>query len=141
MWWLEKLFVNRSSKGRWNVGRLREQIARVPLDGVRDVLELGCGRGDASAWLAETLQASVTGLDFDPGQVELARQLHPESARLHYVAGDAARLDYPDAAFDLVVSQNVFHHVPDWRRAAAEVARVLRPGGYLPHHELVLRRS
>lgn len=126
---LEKLFVNRSSKGRWNVRRLEEQLARIPRECVRDVLELGCGRGDAAAWLAERYPVSVTGLDFDPAQVELARRVHPEGARQRFVTGDAAHLGFTDASFDLIVSQNVFHHVPNWPQAAHEVARVLRPGG------------
>ena len=44
---------------------------------------------------------------------------------------DAQRLTYGDAAFDLVTSTEVFEHVPDDRRAFAEIYRVLRPGGSL----------
>ena len=44
---------------------------------------------------------------------------------------DVQRLTYGDAAFDLVTSTEVFEHVPDDRRAFAEVHRVLRPGGVL----------
>ena len=42
---------------------------------------------------------------------------------------NAAKLSFDDASFDLVISQNVFHHIPDWESAVREVARVLRPGG------------
>jgi len=44
---------------------------------------------------------------------------------------DAQRLTYPDGAFDLVTSTEVFEHVPDDRRAFGEAHRVLRPGGFL----------
>ena len=44
---------------------------------------------------------------------------------------DVQRLTHPDGAFDLVTSTEVFEHVPDDRRAFAEVHRVLRPGGLL----------
>jgi SAM-dependent methyltransferase len=42
---------------------------------------------------------------------------------------DLARLSYPDGGFDLVLSSDVFEHIPDPYRAHAEVLRVLRPGG------------
>jgi ubiquinone/menaquinone biosynthesis C-methylase UbiE len=44
-------------------------------------------------------------------------------------AGDAERLPFPDAAFDLVVGHAVLHHIPDLPRAFAEFERVLAPGG------------
>ncbi len=43
---------------------------------------------------------------------------------------DVQRLSFEDESFDLVVSQDVFEHVPDWRRGLEEVRRVLRAGGY-----------
>ncbi|MDD2904489.1 MAG: methyltransferase domain-containing protein, partial [Syntrophales bacterium] len=45
-----------------------------------------------------------------------------------YVGG-ASRLPYPDAVLDAVFAFGVLHHVPDWRRALAEISRVLKPGG------------
>ena len=49
---------------------------------------------------------------------------------------DAAQLTFEDSSFDLVVSQNVFHHVPDWGDAVREVNRILRPNGYLIWYDL-----
>lgn len=43
--------------------------------------------------------------------------------------GDATGVAAPDAAYDAVFAFGVLHHVPRWREASAEVARVLRPGG------------
>lgn len=64
-------------------------------------------------------------------RAELARQLGVRAAQLktHIVAGDAQKLPFADASFDAVVSTSVFEHLPDPAQAAAEVARVLRPGG------------
>lgn len=44
---------------------------------------------------------------------------------------DLERLSFGDASFDLLITQDVFEHVPDLQRALAESARVLRPGGRL----------
>jgi ubiquinone/menaquinone biosynthesis C-methylase UbiE len=126
---LEKAFVNRPAKGRWNVRRLRKRLDALPMERVRDVLEIGCGRGDVAAYLAAELPVRVTGVDVDPEQVALARRVHGESERLRFLEGDAAALPLEDANADLVVAQHVFHHLPQWRDAVAEVARVLRPGG------------
>lgn len=129
MWRLEKLMVNRSAKGRWNVARVAERIEALGLDGVRDVLELGCGRGDVAAFLAKRYGLKVTGADLDPAQVELARRKHPETGTLRFAVEDAAGLSLPAGSVDLVLAQHVFHHVPDWPAIVRETARVLRPGG------------
>lgn len=50
----------------------------------------------------------------------------PEAAAM---VGDALRLPFPDATFDRVICAEVLEHVPDDRRAMAEIARVLKPGG------------
>ena len=44
---------------------------------------------------------------------------------------DATRLSFQDSSFDLVVSQNVFHHLKNWPAGVSEIARVLRSGGFL----------
>ena len=99
------------------------------------VLEVGCGTGllwvsaapllpglrltltDLSEGMVETASGAVAGL---PG-IELA------DAR----TCDAQDLPFEDDTFDVVVSNHMLYHVPDRRRAAAEFARVLRPGGVL----------
>jgi SAM-dependent methyltransferase len=62
---------------------------------------------------------------------ELFDDVAPGGFRDGVQCQDAQRLTYDDAAFDLVTSTEVFEHVPDDRRAFAEVHRVLRPGGAL----------
>jgi SAM-dependent methyltransferase len=62
---------------------------------------------------------------------ELWDDVPPGSLRGGVQCQDVQQLTYPDASFDLVTSTEVFEHVPDDRRAFAEVYRVLRPGGLL----------
>ncbi|MBU0511631.1 MAG: class I SAM-dependent methyltransferase [Chloroflexi bacterium] len=127
---LEKRFVNRQEKGRRNIKKVRQGLAQLDVNRIRDVLELGCGIGSVSAFFAENYAVNVFGIDFDPGQVKIARQMHPENNHLSFRVGDASNLDFEDESFDLVLSQDVFHHVPAWDAAVQEVARVLRPHGY-----------
>jgi ubiquinone/menaquinone biosynthesis C-methylase UbiE len=49
--------------------------------------------------------------------------------RLTLSVGDVTALDFGDASFDAVFDFAIVHHIPEWRRAVAEVRRVLRPGG------------
>lgn len=128
---LEKLFVNRKGKADRNIALVRQRLQQLDVHSIHNALELGCGIGSVSAFLADGYAMKVQGTDFDPEQIEIARTLQPESDRLRFRVEDAAHLTFQDASFDLVLAQHMFHHVPDWKAAAREAARVLRPGGYL----------
>ena len=49
--------------------------------------------------------------------------------RLTLYVGDAAAINEPDASYDAVFDFAIIHHIPNWKDAVAEVARVLKPGG------------
>jgi ubiquinone/menaquinone biosynthesis C-methylase UbiE len=128
---LEKWFVNRNKKAERNIDRVRQRLAALPSEAIKDVLELGCGTGAVAAYLSETYNMKVWGTDYDHEQIQIARKRHSENAHLNYRVEDATRLSFQDACFDLVVSQNVFHHFSEWQTAVSEAARVLRFGGFL----------
>ena len=76
--------------------------------------------------------AEVHAFDLDPDMVRRARaRLAPylEAGRLRLEVGDASAIPAESASYDAVFDFGILHHVPDWRAAVAEVARVLRPGG------------
>lgn len=112
--------------------RLLEQASMKP--GQR-VLDLGCGTGTL-AIMAKAAQpdAEVIGLDADPEILELARsKADAGGSRVRFDQGLSTELPYGDEYFDGVLSTLFFHHLTgaDKRRTAAEIARVLRPGGEL----------
>jgi ubiquinone/menaquinone biosynthesis C-methylase UbiE len=129
-------------EARW----FRDLLPESGLQGM-EVLEIGCGRGVGVEVILDRLGAAhVRASDFDPEQVERAqRRLHgrsPESYTL--TTADAESLELRDASVDAVVSFGTVHHVPRWRDAVAEIARVLRPGGWflfeeVPRHVLDTR--
>jgi ubiquinone/menaquinone biosynthesis C-methylase UbiE len=91
----------------------------------RDVLEVGCGTGLLLRHLA-AFARSARGVDLSPGMLERAR-----ARGLDVVEGSATELPFADRSFDLVCSFKVLAHVRDVRRALAEMARVVRPGGHV----------
>ncbi|HET7571074.1 MAG TPA: methyltransferase domain-containing protein [Gaiellaceae bacterium] len=99
-----------------------------PLPGDR-VLDVACGSGNA-AIAAARAYTHVTGLDFVAGPLERARlRAEAEFLPLELVVGDAQALPFPDASFDVAVSVFGVMFAPDQERAAAELLRVVRPGG------------
>jgi SAM-dependent methyltransferase len=88
-------------------------------------LDVASGPGHIAAAAARR-GASVTGVDVAEGMLARAREAHPEVRFLH---GDAEALPFDDASFDAVVAGFVLLHLGRPERAAAEFARVLRPGG------------
>jgi SAM-dependent methyltransferase len=110
--------------------RLLQQAAIQP--GER-VLDLGCGTGTLAiqAKRAEP-DATVVGLDGDPEVLRRARRKATDAGlELDFDEGNSTELPYADSSFHVVLSTLFFHHLtgPDKRRTAAEVVRVLRPGG------------
>lgn len=103
--------------------------APLALDGA-DVLEVGCGTGKNTVWLAAHAR-SVVALDFSPGMLARARE-RVAGGHVRFVEHDV-REPWPvaDAAVDVVVGNLVLEHVDDLAPVLREVARVLRPGGRL----------
>ena len=102
-------------------------VHRVSPEGpLRDILEVGGGRGGLTALLYPG--ARIVNIDFDRvfGNEAVNRQ-----PGMSFVCGDATRLPFPDASFDAVTMFDVLEHIPDDRTAADEAFRVLRPGGWL----------
>jgi ubiquinone/menaquinone biosynthesis C-methylase UbiE len=127
----EKRFVNRQKKAQGNISRLANQMQKIDLPNTPNVLEIGCGIGTISAYLADNYSAIVFGTDYDPDQINTARNLYTENDQLKFQVEDASHLSFDKGQFDLVVSQYVFHHIPDWELAVNEISRVLKPNGYL----------
>jgi ubiquinone/menaquinone biosynthesis C-methylase UbiE len=102
----------------------------------KTLLDVGCGDGALASELVRR-GAIVTGLDADPAMIAAARRRSEiEGTQLHLVEGQAERLPFDDAAFDLVVVVTVLCFVRDVGQAFIEMTRVLKPGGRLVIGEL-----
>lgn len=96
------------------------------------VLDVACGPGATACLLADEFGAEVEGIDLGGSSLARARALAAErnlDGRVRFRLGDAERLPFDDGVFDAVVCECAFCTFPDKPTAAAEFARVLRPGG------------
>ncbi|MEP6763943.1 MAG: class I SAM-dependent methyltransferase [Gemmatimonadaceae bacterium] len=101
----------------------------------RDVLELGCGTGKNTVWLAESAR-HVTSLDFSAGMLSVARE-RVRAANVQFMQHDVRELwPVADNSVDVVVGNLVLEHVEDLLPVYHEAARVLRSGGQLYFCEL-----
>lgn len=100
------------------------------LEGKR-ALEIGCGNGAGVEILLDAFALDqVHAFDIDPAMVRRARKrLARHGARVQLWEGDMGPIRAEDARYDAVFGYGIIHHVPDWRAALHEVARVLVPGG------------
>ncbi|MBB4683554.1 class I SAM-dependent DNA methyltransferase [Amycolatopsis jiangsuensis] len=103
--------------------------AFAELVGPGRVGDLGCGPGRLTGYLA-SLGLDVFGVDLSPGMIEVARRTHP---RLRFEVGSMAALELADGALAGALAWYSLIHTPraDLPVLAAELARVLAPGGWL----------
>jgi len=98
----------------------------------RRVLEYGCGNGQLSLLAAkhgaETVGVDISEVSVENARREAARQGLADRARFHVMDCEALQLE--DNSFDVVCESGVLHHL-DLRKAMPEIARVVKPGGYV----------
>jgi cyclopropane-fatty-acyl-phospholipid synthase len=102
-----------------------------------DILELGCGWGSLTLWMAEKFpHARVTGVSHSRTQREhiLAEATRRGLANVQIITCDMNEFDTLAAAYDRVVSVEMFEHMKNWPRLMANIARWLRPGGMFFAH-------
>jgi SAM-dependent methyltransferase len=125
----ERSWTEEPSWGIWSIPESELHL----IDGVQDqdVIELGCGTAYVSAWLARA-GARPVGIDNSPQQLETAKRLQGEHGlEFPLLLGNAENVPYPDASFDLAISEYGGCLWADPYVWIPEAARLLRPGGRL----------
>ncbi|WGS84475.1 class I SAM-dependent methyltransferase [Methylomonas sp. UP202] len=138
-------WIKESAFGIWflNTETWRKRVLRVAIADLRrlmsaapaapTILDVGCGRGNSFALLAEAFAPSrIAAIEIDAAlladaQGQAGRCACPVTVSL----GNAERLPYPDAGFDIVFCHQSFHHIVRHPEAMREFYRVLKPGGLL----------
>ncbi len=107
---------------------LDQQISRPAL-----VLEAGCGTGQLSNFLGMGWGRKVIGADLCLNSLRLAKAFRDRCSieNAHFVQMNLFRPPFPDATFDLVISNGVLHHTSDPEGGFHAIARKLKPGGFV----------
>ncbi|MEU0124281.1 class I SAM-dependent methyltransferase [Streptomyces albidoflavus] len=117
-------------------------LAGGPLPAGAQAVEIGCGSGYGTRMILDRFGAAqVEALDLDEAMVEKARRrLMDRPGRVRLAVGDAtdlkAAFGAEDGTYDAAFDFAIIHHIPDWRSAVAEIARVLKPGGLFVFDEV-----
>lgn len=109
---------------------IRDVVLRMATEYLTDyetIVDVGCGANLLYDCAIADLGKQIVGVDFTKSFLDLA----PPDPRIRLVQGDATLLPFPDATFDAVICSETLEHIPDDDRAAQELARVIRPGGWL----------
>lgn len=110
----------------------------------QSVLDLASGRGTSALTIAHEYDVSVVGIDLSAANVALANgaaQAAGLSERVDFRIGDAEKLPVPDGSVDVVLCECALCTFPDKPAAAAEFARVLRPGGWVGITDVTVDRD
>ncbi|MDD5486348.1 MAG: class I SAM-dependent methyltransferase [Dehalococcoidales bacterium] len=133
---IEKWMVNRSCTGKSGKKLAGQLLAHAGLEKPAKFLDIGCGRGVVTRFLAENYEGEFYGVDIDSDELEMAReQSDPE--RIKYQVADARSLPFEERTMDVVIAFGVLHHIADWHKAVAEIGRVLKVGGFFITAEMV----
>jgi SAM-dependent methyltransferase len=118
-----------------HMGGLSTTRELVELCGMNEgsyVLEVGCGTGATSRYLAQKVGCRVLGVDVRPTMIEQARDRASRGGveeRAEFRVADATALPFDEATFDVVLVESVTTFIEDKASAIAEYTRVLKPGG------------
>lgn len=126
------------TRGRKSTVELARLLEVNPGAGDR-VLDLGSGSGGTARYLASRFGCRVVGIDLIPAYVRLAHELSGLigiADKTAFICGNVLDLPFADAGFDIVWTDHVQMNLPDKKQFAAEIARVLKPGGKIAVHEV-----
>lgn len=132
--WHTRYEIDGGSDTPWHKLVIKHLQPERDLIGKR-VLEIGCGLGGFSCWLARqsVRPDQIVAADFAATAVQKGRAFAREHnlSGITWEVGDVQNIAHPDNSFDTVFSCETIEHVPSPKRALSELARVLKPGGRL----------
>jgi cyclopropane fatty-acyl-phospholipid synthase-like methyltransferase len=115
-----------------DLAQLDALVEAVDMRPGQRVLDLGCGDGRIAEYLSDRTGAHLTGLDYIPAAIRLARRRTASKVlRLAFVVEDLHCLNLPSRQFDVILSIDTIYFSQDYARTVGQLVEALRPGGRL----------
>ncbi len=133
--------TERKDRRQAQIDLIEEFLAWGGVQSASNIVDVGCGIGGSSLYLAEKFNAHATGITLSPVQAARAAERaslaglsdYPEGGtaphRTQFLVADAQQMPFADNSFDLVWSMESGEHMPDKTQFLQECYRVLKPGG------------
>jgi Methylase involved in ubiquinone/menaquinone biosynthesis len=121
-------------------------ILQANINADTKILEVACNMGTTAIELAQRYGCRIIGVDLNEEALEKARRnavAHGVADRVQFMRGNARALQFDDASFDIVINEAMLTMLneKDKLKALQEYARVLKPGGCLLTHDMVLKET
>lgn len=114
------------------IDMIEELLSWAGVQQAEQILDVGCGIGGSSLYLAQKFNASASGITLSPVQASRATERARAalmSQKTDFQVADALNMPFADNSFDLVWSLESGEHMPDKKKFLQECQRVLKPGG------------
>jgi len=124
--------TDRKERRQAQIDLIEELLHWAEVQQATQILDVGCGIGGSSLYLAQKYQAAVTGITLSPVQANRAiarAQAAGLGDRTVFQVADALEMPFADQSFDLVWSLESGEHMPDKQKFLQACYRVLKPGG------------
>jgi tocopherol O-methyltransferase len=111
---------------------IEELLNWAKVSQAEQIIDVGCGIGGSTLYLAQKFQSKATGITLSPVQASRARERAKEAnldLKVQFQVADALNMPFEDNKFDLVWSLESGEHMPDKTKFLQECYRVLQPGG------------
>ena len=120
----------RKDRRQAQIDLIEELLKWANVTEAKQILDVGCGIGGSSLYLAEKFGATATGITLSPVQADRATERARSSGiTANFQVADALNMPFADNSFDLVWSLESGEHMPDKAKFMQECDRVLKPGG------------
>lgn len=113
-------------------------LERVAVRAGQTYLDVGCGSGGATRYVAEQLHLIATGVDIGSEEINEAQDNSGGESNVKFQIANAEHLPFENSSFDFIFCCKALHHIPAWQVAIQEMIRVLKPQGYLLVSDLLL---
>lgn len=121
--------MDRSKKGLEGAGEWETLQKMLPDFNGKRVLDLGCGYGWHCRYAKEHGAKTVVGVDISQKMLEKAKTFSPD-LKITYLNSPIEQVDFPEAAFDIVISSLTFHYLPHFTDIVKKVYSLLDNNGY-----------